>query len=229
MKVHFGGIVMRLRIAILCASLCAASADAGAWLREQGTGFAATSTGVTDQFNAQNGFYLEYGLTAGTTVGLDIDMRLTQAGQSGSGHVFARRALPFGGKGVWAYQIGLGAAFQDVAVTPLAKLGLSYGRGIKLGKYDGWLAVDSAAQWDFGTSVRSLKVDTTAGLTFNEHSKAMVQLFWTADSLGTSSATLTPSYVYTPERGRFSYVVGVEAIRGRSERYGIKLGLWSDF
>lgn len=220
---------MRMRIAILCASLCAAAADAGAWLREQGTGFTATSTGVTDRLDAQNSFYLEYGLTAKTTVGLDIDMKLSGQRQSGSGHVFARRALPLGGTGVWAYQIGLGAAFQDVAVTPLAKLGVSYGRGIKLGKHNGWLAVDSAAQWDFGTSVHSLKIDTTAGLTLNNRSKAMVQLFWTADSLGASSATLSPSYVYTPERGRFSYVVGVEAIQGRSERYGIKLGLWSDF
>ncbi len=220
---------MRLWIAILCASLCAAPADAGAWLREKGEGFTATSTGMTDQFDAQNGFYLEYGLTAKTTVGLDIDMKLTPAGQSGTGHIFARRALPFGGKGVWAYQIGLGVAFQEIAATPLAKLGLSYGRGITLGKYDGWLALDSAAQWDFGTSVHSLKIDTTAGLTFSDRSKAMMQMFWTVDSLGGTSTTLSPSYVFTPKSGKFSYVVGVEATRSSVASYGIKLGLWSDF
>ena len=221
---------MRLWVAILCSSLAATPAAAGAWLRDKGGGFTATTTTLTDQLVTKNSFYFEYGLTAKTTIGLDVDMMATGWGQIGNGRVFARRALPFGGdRSVWAYQIGLGADFDGIAVTPLARLGLSFGRGIKLGRYDGWLGVDTALQWNFGTALRTAKVDTVAGLNFSDRSKAMVQMFWTGTNTGYSAATLSTSYVYTPKRGKFSYLVGVETTQSHRTGYGIKLGLWHNF
>lgn len=218
---------MRLWLAIFCgACLAAPAADAGGWLRKKGDGFVSTSNTLTDQLHTKSSFYLEFGLTAKTTIGVDIDMTLTGLGQTGAGQIFARRALPLGGaKTVWAYQVGLGMAFEGVAFAPLAQLGLSYGRSIKLGKYDGWLAVDTSAHWNFGTSVRALKIDTTAGLTLGARSKVMMQIFWTADSLGGTSTTLSPSYIYTPKRGKFSYLIAVESTQSTAASYGIKAGL----
>ncbi|UOA25805.1 hypothetical protein [Pseudosulfitobacter sp. DSM 107133] len=222
---------MRLWIAIcFCASLAAAPAGAGAWLRDKGRGFTATSSMLTDQMETKSSFYFEYGLTAQTTVGLNLDMTMSGLGQSGTAFVFARRALPFGGKqSLWAYELAMGARFDGASPRPLAGLGLSYGRPFKLGAYDGWLGVETALRWDFATTRRTLKIDTVAGLTFSERSKTMVQVFWSADSLGYTSTTFSPSYIYTPKRGKFSYLVGVEAARSHTTRYGIKLGLWREF
>lgn len=222
---------MRLWTAIFCcASLAALPAGAGAWLREQGRGFIATTSMLTDQLETKSSFYLEYGLTTQTTAGLNLDMTMSGLGQSGTAMVFARRALPVGAKtSLWAYQVAVGAGFDGANTKPLASLGISYGRPFKLGAYDGWLGVDTELRWDFATTRHSLKIDTVAGLTFNERNKAMVQVFWSADSLGYTSTTLSPSYIYTPKRGTFSYVVGFEAARNHTTRYGIKLGLWRDF
>lgn len=221
---------MRLSVAIICACLVATPAAAGAWLRDKGSGFTATKSTLTDHLLIKNSFYFEYGLTAKTTVGLDVDTTATAFGQIGSGQIFVRRPLSFGGdRSVWAYQVGVGADFNGIAAIPLARLGLSYGRGIKLGRYDGWMGVDTALQWNFGTALRTVKVDTVAGLNFSDRSTAFVQMFWTGTNAGGNSTTLSTSYVYTPKRGKFSYLVGVEATQSDPTGYGIKLGFWHKF
>tara|TARA_R110002124_G_scaffold74304_2_gene199389 strand:+ start:2770 stop:3435 length:666 start_codon:yes stop_codon:yes gene_type:complete len=221
---------MRLSVAIICACLVATPAAAGAWLRDKGSGFTATKSTLTDHLLIKNSFYFEYGLTAKTTVGLDVDTTATAFGQIGSGQIFVRRPLSFGGdRSVWAYQVGVGADFNGIAVTPLARLGLSYGRGLKLGRYDGWMGVDTALQWNFGTALRTVKVDTVAGLNFSDRSTAFVQMFWTGTNAGGSSTTLSTSYVHTPKRGKFSYLVGVETTPSDPTGYGIKLGFWHKF
>ena len=62
-----------LCITLLILSQAAAPmAQAGAWLRESGTGFVSLSFGATQFSETTNAAYIEYGLSDATTIGLDI-------------------------------------------------------------------------------------------------------------------------------------------------------------
>ncbi|MEM8579053.1 MAG: hypothetical protein AAGF60_14485 [Pseudomonadota bacterium] len=215
-----------MRSILLLVLLWAGEAQAGAWMREAGTGFFALSGTVSERLDQSFSAYLEYGLRPTLTLGADLDLSMPYGSAiSGSGRIFLQKPLR---EGTWnaAYRVGLGAAEVRGSLEPFASLGLSFGRGLSWHK-GGWAAFD--ARLDLGSAeVSRLKLDSTLGLTLGARSKAMLQLFVEADSTGSTMATLSPAFVYTPKRGGAAWLIAVEA-KSKEAALGVKLGLWRHF
>lgn len=230
------------RLLILCCCLLTGQANAGAWPREAGTGFASLSlwqaaTGA-DSYTA---LFAEYGLSPRLTVGLD-------AGRSVSGQTktVAFLRAPFGQTLGWltAAEIGLG----EIAGQPVLRPGLSFGRSITTGRGSGWIAVDSLLEVDIEQRAVDIKADITLG--FSPHAPDAPPPDWTLmlqlqtglvdvqDSLlllqtegilpEPGFLRLVPSVTYRLN-DRMRLEIGLfRALRGDRET-GVKFGVWTTF
>lgn len=213
---------MRLALIIFC--FWATAANAGAWLREPGTGFFALSGTVNDRMESATSIYLEYGLRERLTLGADLNLVMrTDATISGGGLVFARLPLA---DGTWtsSWLVALGGREQTGEIHPFASLGYSIGRGVTWHK-GGWVNLD--LRLDMGSrAVSQLKIDGTVGLQIAERSKAMLQVYLTVKEGGTLETTLAPSIVFDPGDSKPAWQIGIEA---KEAELGFKLGLWRTF
>ena len=218
-----------LVLTLLC-HLCAAPALAGAWLREESTGFSATSFGVGYFYDLTQDTYLEYGLRPELTLGADISTFRSRWGlQSGAATLFLR--FPLGtptDRGRWAYELGAGATWIGEEVAPHVKATLSWGRGITLGDRGGWLAVDASVRWDFGLGTSQVKLDGTAGLDFTGQTTGVLQAFVTQTQTGTFTK-IAPSIVFAPQGRKFRIQIGSEIPVSAPEDTMLKLGFWRSF
>lgn len=226
--------IMRAALALVLAFALSAAPSAplsaGAWMRDKGTGFYSITTKLAANLETTQSGYLEYGMTDHLTLGASIDMTM-QNGYvlRGTGHVFVRKPLEWTrGKGVWAYEMGLGARIDQTGQIPIAKTSLHFGRGIKLMSKPGWVTVDTGIEWDLGAKDHVAKFDVTVGLNLSARSKAMVQLY-SNFTQNETTLTLAPSYIFTPKDKKISYVIGFEAQSDSSDNLGIKLGVWQTF
>ena len=183
--------------------LAATGANAGAWPREEGTIFLAVGSNVALTEAAQRPvhydptLYLEYGLTGNLTIGLDG--YLSDAGQAGSGFVFARYPLRFGpvgdpdGPSRLAASLGLGATIMpDDEVEPSLRLGLSYGYGLSTG----WLSVDADVVQSLGSDRRQSKLAVTWGHELTEDWTAILEAQIGTGLTGDFYAKITPSVAW---------------------------------
>ena len=218
------------KITALFLTLSPSLAEAGAWLREKGTGFSSTAFTITADQDIANTTYLEYGLRPNLTLGADVRLgRDTFGSQDGFATLFLRKPLSNPEKdSKWAYELGFGATWDDTLVEPHVKAGLSWGRGIQWGDRYGWMSVDSSLRWDITTSRSTTKIDSTIGLGITEVTTGMLQLYLT-DFDGTSSASLAPSLILQPRGKKFRVQVGAEAPLDDTDDTALKLGLWRDF
>lgn len=217
-------------ILFLLCQLHAAPAAAGAWLREEGTGFSATSFGLSYFYDISQSTYLEYGLRPDLTLGADISTFQSRFGfQSGAATLFLR--FPLGSpndRGRWAYELGAGATWIGEEVVPHVKGSLSWGRGITFAERSGWLAVDASLRWDFGLGTSQIKLDGTAGLDFTDVTAGMLQLFVTQTRSGTF-AKVAPSVVFSPKQSKFRIQIGSEIPVRAPQDTMFKLGIWRSF
>jgi hypothetical protein len=206
------------------------SADAGAWLREKGTSFTSVSFSATWFRDTANTSYLEYGLRDDLTIGADIGYMTSRTGaQSGYGTIFIRRPLgQSDGPNKWAYELGVGTTWVDNLISPHLKTGVSWGRGIKVREKYGWVAVDASVSWDVTSGRHLAKVDSTVGFNFTEVTTGMVQLYLAHVDRKTY-ASIAPSIVIKPRKGKFRFQIGAESTLGHSENTALKLGLWREF
>lgn len=217
-----------MRLPFLIALLCLAShAHAGAWMREEGSVFLSFGANIDETGRAEGAIYAEYGLRPKLTLGLKIDVAMTD-GRMGDGeaYVFARKPIPVGERDFkLAYEVGLGGTLGDDA-SGLVRVGFNYGRGIKLWDRNGWLAIDSALEWTTGDSELTGKLDSTLGLALNDRFKVMVQVFYIHTD-AENSTTIGPSLIWTPKKDAAnSYHIGLESDDGV---LGVKLGVWRSF
>ena len=147
------------RLLVMFCCLLAGHANAGAWPRAAGTGFA--SAGVwhaVDDTDSYATLFAEYGLLPRLTIGLD-------AGRSVSGQtkavVFLRAPLGRTLGLLTAGEIGLG----EIAGQPVLRPGLSFGHEISTRMGQGWLSVDTLLEADLETRRLDLKADITLGFT----------------------------------------------------------------
>ncbi|KIN74905.1 hypothetical protein [Sulfitobacter guttiformis] len=210
--------------------ILAGSSKAGPWLREKGSSFTASSISATYFLDTSSQTYLEYGLTDKTTLIADISMlRLRFAPESGYAIFSLRRALSTpDATSKWAYEAGIGAGWIGVQTLPIARAGLSWGRGIKLGEKSGWATIEASLVWDVTFGEHIAKLDTTVGLNFTDLTAGMLQLY-TVDIAGETAATLAPSVVLSPDWTKFRFQFGAESELGNIEKSAIKLGLWREF
>lgn len=216
-----------MRTPLLIAALTLASpAMGGAWMREQGTGFLAFGPVQEETGRTDGSLYAEYGVLSNLTLGVkfDADMTQQQIG-GGTGFAFARKPINTGEQPFkLAYEVGIGRGFGHRNDT-LLLTGLSYGRGITVGTLYGWLAVDGAVEWSLGDTSDTAKLDTTVGLTLNDHFKVMMQVFYSQTDTA-NATTLAPSLIWQPRPDIASYQLGLEAESGI---LAVKIGIWKEF
>ena len=199
-------------------------------MRTEKTGFFSFVSKQNYNLSSTQSGYLEYGVSDKLTLGAAIDVDI-QAGAAlgGQGHIFLRRPLPWSrANSVWAYEIGFGAKVRETQQSQFAKTSLHFGKGVKLGKRNGWLAVDGAVEWHFGKEQHRAKIDVTLGVNISARSKAMVQIF-TDISAGSATATLAPTYIFSPKDKKISYVAGFEAASNGRDSTALKIGVWHKF
>lgn len=221
---------MRLQIILWLLVLTPTLAEAGAWLRDKGTGFSATAFTINRDQDIANTTYLEYGLLPKMTLGADVRIGTDGLGvQDGFATLFLRRALSAPeATSKWAYELGGGATWDDAVVQPHLKIGLSYGRGLQWGEKYGWLSVESSYRWDITTSQGTAKIDTTVGMGFTEATTGMLQLYLSTFD-GDSSASIAPSLILQPRGKKFRVQIGAEAPLDDTDSTALKLGLWREF
>lgn len=212
---------------IFCAALIvASSATAGAWLRDEKTGFVAYSGVYNEDRKLDGSLYAEYGLRPKFTLGVkvDADMSTGQVG-NGTAFVFGRKPINTGARKYrLAYEVGLGLTFGE-ETDPVLRTGLSYGRGLEMWNTAGWLAVDASVEWGTGDATDVAKLDTTVGLALNDRFKVMMQVFYSASD-GSASTTVAPSLIWEPKPKAPSYQLGLESKEGV---LAVKLGMWRSF
>ncbi|SIS83925.1 hypothetical protein SAMN05421759_104201 [Roseivivax lentus] len=203
-------------------------AEAGAWPREVGTGFASTvsyltwpqSLGYTGARMAENRYdtlYLEYGLTPRWTIGLDL-------GHSVSGAekliVFARRPIvrPEARLQI-AVEGGAGQIDGDTVLRP----GLSLGYGWN----GGWLNGDLLAEHQGDRGATDVKLDLTYGRALGRR-KLMLQIQAGQKDGDDPFVRLAPSVVMPVWRD-VSLELGVTYGLEGDDSMGLKLGIWTEF
>lgn len=216
----------------LCLALLAPAfpAQAGPWLREKGSSFTAVSFSATYFLETTSQTYLEYGLTAKTTLIADIGMTRPQfTPQSGQVTLSFRRALSApDARMKWAYELGLGTAWLGEEILPHLRAGLSVGRGLEWGDKSGWVTVEAAAVWSVSAPLHVGKLDATLGMNFTDVTTAMVQIYST-HSAGKSVASVAPSLVFKPAWSKFQFQIGSESELGNLADSALKVGLWRTF
>ena len=213
-----------LLLAILCVPL---PACAGAWMREVGTTFLSFSTTIDELGDMGGSFYLTHGVRPKLTLGAKIDVDiLSQRGGGDTGYVFARKPLLTGGRSFeLAYEVGIGSTLGPDS-SPLVHAGLSYGRGFVLWDKAGWVALDSAAEWQVDNNVTTYKLDSTIGLSLSAQFQVMMQVFL-SETDSNLSTTIAPSVIWRPIKdGPTRYQIGMENEDGT---IALKLGLWRTF
>lgn len=254
---------MARRSLLLAASLAlgAGEAAAGAWTRAEGEIFASqTLRYFSTEFSASRdvdfakaalGFYAEYGLIDGLTLGVEGDqgLRLDDAGfgaQDGRARGFARLRLGQGPWGVAALEAGGSIAlngFTSPAVpggddSREARVALQYGLGFATGLGPGWLDGSLAFAKFIGPRADEVKLDLTLGLRPDENWVATAQVFVTRGlrnaAFGGADFDLAKAQLSVGRRldARRTLLLGVArdvATRGTSGGYELSLTLWSAF
>lgn len=215
-----------LRVLILLL-LMAGQAYAGPWPRGKGkvfysahiNGEYAEDTGLLSQFGT---LYAEYGLTEKITLGVDYsgsEIRTDKA------VAFVRIPL-FGTERRFRYaaELGVGLVDGDMALRP----GFSIGKGVSLGKRNGWMTLDTRIVLKDGPNDMRVESDFTFGLNLGERSKLIAQLQAGLEPKGSDYVKFAPSYVFERKPGHFWELGLVADITGGSV-YGAKLGIWREF
>ncbi|WP_298844195.1 hypothetical protein [uncultured Roseobacter sp.] len=222
-----------MRIAVLALIFCLAggqTALAGAWLREEGKGFASVSASTTQDRDFSGSLYLEYGLTPERTLGADISFGLDRTGQqNGSGVIFVRFPIgPTDQTHRFAGHVGLGGRYTNGVFSAAVEAGLSWGRGVQWRDNWGWAAVDASINLPQAPAENRIKLDGTFGMGFTPSVKAMIQMFNTLEN-GQVFSDIAPSLLIQPRGGPYTIQIGAEfQVAGGSDRT-LKIGLWRDF
>ncbi len=200
-------------------------ASAGAWLRDQGTVFAATSVTAFkehDTYRFKTSLYAEWGFRPNLTLGLDAEEH-----QDLYGHALIFGRFPvadFGKAGRLAGEIGVGAHHRQLRTWALYKATLSYGKNIQTGLGNGWLAVDTALEYRTHDALIR-KLDLTAGLSSGRRFDPLLQVETSYIPDQPFYWSVRPSVIYRPKSGKTAWIVGAERNALRDST-GFKFALW---
>lgn len=227
-------------IVLLISMVLPEPVQAGAWLREKGTLFLSWSSNIStrsqDLYATGTSLYVEYGLTPRLTVGLDG--YLGAKGSASEAYLYMR--FPLGKQdrpARMALTFGLGAKsipnpWGTTTEQGLAKVGLSWGRGLK----KGWLAVDASAISVHKSSIfvpnqagTSYNIDFTYGQKPSDRLMLIWQLQTGKTTNGPTYAKFAPSLIWAFKGGKTSVELGlIKGLTG-DDTQSIKLGIWKNF
>lgn len=225
----FARLLASLLASVLIVCLFASSAQAGAWPRKQGEGFASVSVRLgwpqdmgtwtsVDPTEDYSTLYFEYGATDKVTVGLDIGHSVAGSGKT---IVFVQYPLRNADTGTRiSGQFGVGSIAGARVIRP----GLSVGWGLK----KGWMSLDSVVEAYVDTGTADVKLDMTWGRNLGKDRKLIVQLQTGKPDGRDPFARIAPSLV-VPLRGPFKVETGVTWGLTGDTSMGLKFGLWTEF
>lgn len=197
---------------------------AGAWLREEGTGFLSVG-GVLADNHAEAQFYLEYGLTDAVTLGLSSNLNVEN-----NRDLLAFVRVPLNGTQQpykVAMEFGLGAHESAGDKRALSKVTLSYGRGFENRWGYGWFALDAAVEHRAGFGESAFKLDATVGQSTGLAVRPILQVETRLVQSG-FSWKFAPGLMWdTPWDSTF--VVNVERNSDRARPFGVRFGIWRQF
>ncbi|MEM7520608.1 MAG: hypothetical protein AAF307_06175 [Pseudomonadota bacterium] len=224
---------MKLSVTLaLLLTLCAASsANAGAWLKERGSGFASFTLGGNMHHEVTGALYLEYGLGDHTTIGIDVNgFTDGNTARNALGHVFLRRELfKTGNAHRFSYEVGVGAMWLDERTLPTVKTTLSWGYGFSSGPRNGWASLDASYTYEPTLGMSIAKVDGTFGMAITEVTTGMIQFTASSQNDNDSYRAVEPSLLFTPKGKTFSLRIGAEVPVEHTDKSALKLGLWRRF
>ncbi|KIN63328.1 hypothetical protein Z946_2198 [Sulfitobacter noctilucicola] len=206
------------------------TASAGAWLREEATGFVSLSFGATQFSETTNGLYLEYGVSPKTTVGLDIStFTNSQNVRNGFGNLFLRRALgPSDKPSKFSYEIGIGGLWGNEMQRPTLKSGLSWGRGFQVKDRNGWVNIDGAFVYEPTLGEHITKLDGTLGIGFSQLTTGLFEVNISHQNEELYGA-FEPSVLFKPAKSLFQIKVGAQIPFEEQKKTALKLGIWHNF
>ncbi|KIN75023.1 hypothetical protein Z945_2922 [Sulfitobacter noctilucae] len=215
---------------LIAVSFTASMAQAGAWLRDKGTGFVSLSFGATQFSETTNAFYLEYGLTEGTTVGLDVSTFTNSENvRNGFGNLFVRRSLgSVDGPHRFAYEVGVGGLWGNEMQLPTVKTSVSWGRGLSVSDRSGWINLDGAFIYEPTLGEHITKFDGTIGMNFTDVTTGLLEVTVSQQNDDTYGA-VEPSVLITPRNSSFRFKVGAQIPIEEQDKSALKLGVWHTF
>jgi len=222
------------------------TAASGAWPQEKGALFLAYSSsisaGFTTRYETGHSIYTEYGLTRRLTVG--FDGYLGPAGKASEAYIFMR--IPVGKTNKPARMAMTFALGQKNIPNPWgpevkqtqAKLGFSWGRGLK----KGWLAIDAFAIIAVNKEIPTFapaftghfnshfKADFTWGMKPSERLMLIWQLQTGIPADGENYVKFSPSVVWSIGKSSNTKIeIGlVKGLIG-DETKSLKVGFWRSF
>lgn len=221
-----------LRLGCLCCILTvltAGAATAGAWPRAQGTGFVSGAHRLswpqdiaTWQSNAPTGeytsLYVEYGMTARLTLGLDLGLSVSGAEKAVGFVQIPLRNRETGAK--VSAQLGFGKIEGEPVLRPGVMLGWGHRKG--------WMSVDLIAEMGLDSGDTDVKMDLTVGYRLPKARKLVVQL-QTGDTAAFDPFARLETSVVFPVTQRFKAETGVIWGFHNDTSMGLKFGFWTEF
>lgn len=228
-------------------------ADAGPWPRDKGATFLSLSAERDRAGGSHGALYAEYGLTARTTLGLELNR--SGAGETGA-ILWVQRALDRGqGTHRLAAHTGGGVVRRDGQTLPVAQAGLSWGRGVPRlglpGWEGGWLSAQLLLRttgtgapvpdieeqvvhdrpWfvsSFLTAEQVVKTDLTLGLR-PRRGMMLVNSLWLEHRPEEAVSARLMSALVLDMHGPARLELGlVQPVSGPAER-AVRLGTWLEF
>lgn len=198
----------------------------GAWLRERGHGFTATSTtwtmGGNGYFGYYSSYYGEFGLSDRLTLGIDAGV-----GENGivTALIFTRLPLWQGKNGG---RLALEMASGTTGQLPVMRPGVSWGRGLETPWGPGWLSVDTSAALNTVLGITTYKMDGTIGVSPSDRWKAILQVQTQVQPGISQSLKIAPSAVMRVGK-HMQFEIGTSHALMGTQMTGVKLGVWVDF
>lgn len=208
---------------------CTSLAQAGAWPRDKGKGFATTATRLSwpqdlDHWTSSNPTqeyytaYLEYGLTDRVTLGLDLGRSVSGDGKTVG---FIQWPLRSAGKGpVISVALGFGKIGGESVLRP----GLFMGWGLE----KGWVTVEALSEYQIETGLTDHKIDLTWGRNLAKDRKLILQVQTGKPAIDPAFVRFAPSIVF-PAGKRLKLETGATWGLMGDTSMGLKFGIWTEF
>ena len=221
---------MRCLLVSIGLMMIAGSAQSGAWAREEGEIFIASTSNVLmlqdtgAPFHYAPTFYAEYGLTPLVTIGAEYFT--TQQDTVQTGLVFAR--IPLGdttGTDRVAASLAFGAELVPFAEpAPLMRGGLSWGRGLE----HGWIGLDASATYHRAEQVFAPKADFTWGRNLTDRWTVILQFQTGKSKEDFDYARIEAAVAFSVFDDMRITLGAVQPLTG-DEPGALRLGLWQSF
>lgn len=210
-----------IRIALLCC-LFFSPAQAGPWMRAQGTQFLSISSEseIGNDGSPFSSLYYEYGAGSRLTLGIDAGANTTGYSKS---FLFLRTPLQQSENGArMALEFALGQLNDNSGGHPAIRGGISWGKGLNI-NHGGWISLSATLDYLPYSNRTDVKFEGTLGLNRGKRSKLLMQI--TAERIAGQdvTASFTPGLAW--KMNNATHLVGGIVLKS-DQSPALKLGIW---